>query len=160
MQEALPAWLCNMGNVRSTDLASSSYAPGRFGLYALIIHKVRQTQRNKQNRANNRSVGTTSWSRNARERTRPERPRERCSSCALRTSFARPATKHTEYNTHIDDRKLLQDSPELLVERVLGELDLAHVKVADPADLEVLVDDLQRRVSTRWPRSSRREDGQ
>ena len=45
-------------------------------------------------------------------------------------------------NTYVDDRELLQYSTELFVKRVLRELDLAHIKVADPADLEVLVDHL------------------
>ena len=49
--------------------------------------------------------------------------------------------------TYVDDREFLENGTELFVKRILGKLDLAHVKVADPADLEVLVDDL--RTTTR-----------
>ena len=42
--------------------------------------------------------------------------------------------------THIDDRKLFENGPELFVEGILGKLDFTHVKVTDTADLEVLVD--------------------
>ena len=41
--------------------------------------------------------------------------------------------------TYINDRELFQDSTELFVKRVLHELNRAHIEVADPADLEVLV---------------------
>jgi hypothetical protein len=44
--------------------------------------------------------------------------------------------------THVEHRELGEDCAELLVEGVLRELDLAHVKVTDATDLEVLVDDL------------------
>ena len=44
--------------------------------------------------------------------------------------------------TYVDYRELLKDCTELFVERVLCELDLAHIEVPYPADLEILVDDL------------------
>ena len=52
-------------------------------------------------------------------------------------------------HTHIKDGELAQDSTELLIKGVLRKLDLAHVEVPYPANLEVLVDDLQRSVNTR-----------
>ena len=48
-------------------------------------------------------------------------------------------------HTHIKDGELAQYSTKLLIKRVLRELDLAHVEVADTTDLEIFVDDLQRR---------------
>ena len=62
---------------------------------------------------------------------------------------------HQKRSTHIYDRELFQDSTELLIERVLRKLDLPHVEVADPADLEVLVDDL--RPKRKRPKASQSE---
>lgn len=45
--------------------------------------------------------------------------------------------------THIEHRELGQDGIELLFKRVLGELDLAHVKIPYSTDFEVFVDDLE-----------------
>ena len=59
-------------------------------------------------------------------------------------------TSYNNYNvtslgamTHVDYRELLKYSSEFLVERILRELDLAHVEITDAADLEVFVDNLQ-----------------
>ena len=46
-------------------------------------------------------------------------------------------------SAHVEHGELVQNRAELLVERVLGKLDLAHVEITDPADLEVFVDNLQ-----------------
>ena len=43
----------------------------------------------------------------------------------------------------VEDRKLGQDRAKLLVKRVLRELDFSHVEVANAANFEVFVDDLQ-----------------
>ena len=63
------------------------------------------------------------------------------------TSVQRTCSSHT----HIKDGELAQDSTELLIKRVLRELDLAHVEVADATDFEVLVDDLIAEVRPRCP---------
>ena len=54
------------------------------------------------------------------------------------TSVQRACSSHT----HIKHGELAQDSTELLIKRVLRELDLAHIEVPYPADLEIIVDDL------------------
>jgi len=46
------------------------------------------------------------------------------------------------FKTHVKHGEFLQDGTELLLERVLGEFDLAHVKVPDSADFVVLWMDL------------------
>ena len=43
--------------------------------------------------------------------------------------------------THVKNGKLVQNCAKFLIERVLGELDFAHVEVADATDFEVFVDD-------------------
>jgi hypothetical protein len=45
-------------------------------------------------------------------------------------------------STRIEHGEFRQDSAKFLVKRVLGKLDFPHVKIADTADLEVLVNDL------------------
>jgi hypothetical protein len=42
----------------------------------------------------------------------------------------------------VEHGKVVQDGAELFVKSVLGEFDLAHIKVAYPADFKVLVDNL------------------
>jgi hypothetical protein len=44
--------------------------------------------------------------------------------------------------THIEQRKLIQDCTEFLVEAVLSELDFAHVKLSYATYLKVFVDNL------------------
>ena len=48
-------------------------------------------------------------------------------------------------DTHVEDRELSQDRPQLFVERVLRKLDFAHVEIPYTTDLEVFVDDLHAR---------------
>jgi hypothetical protein len=54
-----------------------------------------------------------------------------------------------DIDTHIEHGELFQDCAEFLLERVLGELDLAHVEVPDSADLVVFMDDLYTTVCSR-----------
>ena len=43
---------------------------------------------------------------------------------------------------HVKDGEILEDGVEFLIKCFLREFDLSHVKIADSADLEVLVDNL------------------
>ena len=69
----------------------------------------------------------------------------------LTTSYNNLNATSIGARTHVDYRELLKYSSELLVERILRELDLAHVEVADATDFEVLVDDLIAEVRPRCP---------
>lgn len=53
--------------------------------------------------------------------------------------------------THVQHREVLQDSSQLFIERILGELDFPHVEITYPTDLEVFVDHLSRRDDIRFP---------
>lgn len=44
--------------------------------------------------------------------------------------------------THVQHRELGQNSSELFLECILGELDFSHVKLSNPTDVEVPVDNL------------------
>lgn len=44
--------------------------------------------------------------------------------------------------TYVEHGEFGEDRTELFVKRILGEFDLAHVKVTDTTDLEVFVNDL------------------
>lgn len=54
---------------------------------------------------------------------------------------------------HVKDGEILEDGVEFLIKCFLREFDLSHVKIADSADLEVLVDNLNvaRQKSGKWP---------
>lgn len=45
--------------------------------------------------------------------------------------------------TYIEHGELVQDSAEFLIERVLGELDLAHIEIPYTTDFEISVDYLE-----------------
>jgi hypothetical protein len=49
-------------------------------------------------------------------------------------------------STHVEHWKLGQDGTKFLFKRVLGEFDLAHVKVPYSTDFEVFVNDLSVRL--------------
>ena len=62
--------------------------------------------------------------------------------------------------TDIEHGETSQDRTELFVERILGELDLAHIEIADSTDLEVFVDDLDaRKISPSRPNHPPRMQG-
>ena len=68
----------------------------------------------------------------------------------LKTIF-RACSRELHAQTYVKDRKVLQDGSELFIKRVLGELDLSHVKVSYPTDLEVFMDDLRTKMDRQPP---------
>lgn len=60
----------------------------------------------------------------------------------VRKRYQHTKAARENQQTHIEHRELVQNSAELFVEGVLGELDLAHVKFSNATYLKVFVDDL------------------